>query len=77
MGINKNLFNIFTALLLFISLNVNSSDDIPIIKEYINNPDSYDSYVFGLESGLQNTTTGNTILSCTANLETFSYLQKC
>ena len=77
MGINKNLFNIFTALLLFISLNVNSSDDIPTIKEYINNPDSYDSYVFGLESGLQNTTTGNTIFSCTVNLETFSYPQKC
>ena len=77
MGINKNLFNIFTALLLFISLNVNSSDDIPTIKEYINNPDSYDSYVFGLESGLQNTTTGNTIFSCTVNLETFSYQQKC
>ena len=80
MGINKNLFNIFAALPLFISLNVNSSDNIPTIKEYINNPESFDSYVFGLESGLewaQNTTTGNTILSCTANLETFSYLQKC
>ena len=74
MGINKNLFNIFAALSLFISLSVNSSDNIPTIKEYINNPESYDSYVFGLESGLQNTTTGNTILSCTVNLETFSYL---
>ena len=53
MGINKNLFNIFAALPLFISLNVNSSDDIPTIKQYINNPESYDSYVFGLESGLE------------------------
>ena len=53
MGINKNLFNIFAALLLLISLNVNSSDNIPTIKEYINNPESYDSYVFGLESGLE------------------------
>ncbi len=53
MGINKNLFYIFAALPLFISLNVNSSDSIPTIKEYINNPVSYDSYVFGLESGLE------------------------
>ena len=53
MAINKNLSNIFAALPLFISLNVNSSDNIPTIKEYINNPESYDSYVFGLESGLE------------------------
>ena len=53
MGINKNLFYIFAALPLIISLNVNSSDSIPTIKEYINNPESYDSYVFGLESGLE------------------------
>ena len=53
MGINKNLFNIFAALSLFISLSVNSSDNIPTIKEYINNPESFDSYVFGLESGLE------------------------
>ena len=53
MGINKNLFYIFAALPLIISLNVNSSDSIPTIKEYINNPGSYDSYVFGLESGLE------------------------
>ena len=53
MCINKNLVNIFAALPLFISLNVNSSDNIPTIKEYINNPESYDSYVFGLESGLE------------------------
>ena len=53
MGINKNLFYIFATLLIFISLNVNSSDNIPTIKQYINNPESYDSYVFGLESGLE------------------------
>ena len=53
MGINKNLFHIFVALPLFISLNINSSDSIPTIKEYINNPESYDSYLFGLESGLE------------------------
>ena len=53
MAINKNLSTIFAALPLFISLNVNSSDNIPTIKEYINNPESYDSYVFGLESGLE------------------------
>ena len=53
MGINKNLLNIFAALPLFISLNVNSSDSIPTIKDYINNPEFYDSYVFGLESGLE------------------------
>jgi len=53
MGINKNLFYIFAALPIFISLNVNSSDDIPTIKQYINNPEYYDSYVFGLESGLE------------------------
>ena len=54
MGINKNLFYIFAlALPLFISLNVNSSGDIPTIKQYINDPESYDSYVFGLESGLE------------------------
>ena len=53
MGINKNLFYIIAALPLFISLNVNSSDSIPTIKEYIDNPESYDSYVFGLESGLE------------------------
>ena len=53
MDINKNLFYIFAALPLFISLNVNSSGSIPTIKEYINNPESYDSYVFGLESGLE------------------------
>ena len=53
MDINKNLFYIFAALPLFISLNINSSDSIPTIKEYINNPESYDSYVFGLESGLE------------------------
>ena len=53
MAINKNLSNIFAALPLFISLNVNSSDNTPTIKEYINNPESYDSYVFGLESGLE------------------------
>ena len=53
MGINKKLFYIFAALPLIISLNVNSSDSIPTIKEYINNPESYDSYVFGLESGLE------------------------
>ena len=46
-------FYILAALPLFISLNVNSSDSIPTIKEYINNPESYDSYVFGLESGLE------------------------
>ena len=53
MDINKNLFYIFAALPLIISLNVNSSDSIPTIKEYVNNPESYDSYVFGLESGLE------------------------
>ena len=53
MGINKNLFYILAALPLFISLNVYSSSNIPTIKEYINNPESYDSYVFGLESGLE------------------------
>ena len=54
MGINKNLLYIFAvALPLFISLNVNSSGDIPTIKQYINDPESYDSYVFGLESGLE------------------------
>ena len=53
MGINKNLFYILAALPLFISLNVNSSSNIPTIKEYINDPESYDSYVFGLESGME------------------------
>ena len=53
MGISKHLLYILAALPLFISLNVNSSDSIPTIKEYINNPESYDSYVFGLESGLE------------------------
>ena len=53
MDINKNLFKIFAVLPLFISLNVNSQNDIPTIKQYINNPESYDSYVFGLESGLE------------------------
>ena len=62
MGINKNLFYIFAALPIFISLNVNSSDDIPTIKQYINDPESYDSYVFGLESGLEWTGVGCGIL---------------
>ena len=62
MGINKNLFYILAALPLFISLNVNSSDSIPTIKEYINNPEFYDSYVFGLESGLEWTRVGIRIL---------------
>ena len=53
MGISKHLLYILAALPLFISLNVTSSDSIPTIKEYINNPESYDSYVFGLESGLE------------------------
>ena len=80
MGINKNLFYIFAALPLFISLNVNSSDSIPTIKEYINNPESYDSYVFGLESGLEWASEyyyRKHKFSCTVNLETFSYQQKC
>ena len=53
MGISKNLLNIFAATAIIISLNVNPSDSFPTIKEYINNPESYDSYVFGLESGLE------------------------
>ena len=53
MGINNNLFQTSAVLPIIISLNVNSSDSIPTIREYINNPKSYDSYVYGLESGLE------------------------
>ena len=49
----RNLFHIFAALPLIISLNVNSTETIPTIKEFINNPELHDSYLFGLESGLE------------------------
>lgn len=54
MGINKRLSLLIVIVLLFVSTNTFSEDKIPTIKEYMNDTENnYDSYIYGLESGLE------------------------
>ena len=52
MGISKRLFAVF--LILAMGINVMADQNIPTIKDYLNADDNkYDSYIYGLESGLE------------------------
>ena len=53
MATTKKYLSVFVALILFISANVIASAKTPTIKEYLQDKESYDSYIYGLESGLE------------------------
>ena len=51
--IRKHIF-IYVVCFLTVSTSVYSGNKIPTIEEYLNdNTDNYDSYIYGLESGLE------------------------
>ena len=54
MGISNKFFNILSILILMLCTNISANDRIPTIKDYLNDTTSaYDSYIYGLESGLE------------------------
>lgn len=53
MGINKKHFSVFIFMIFLSITDIYASDKVPTIKDYIENSESYDSYIYGLESGLE------------------------
>lgn len=53
MGTSKKIFSLLIIITLSSSANLLASDKAPTIKEYLQNSEAYDSYIYGLESGLE------------------------
>ena len=49
MGINKKHFSVFIFMIFLSITDIYASDKVPTIKEYIENSESYDSYIYGLD----------------------------